>query len=176
MSSAVAERNEAPWPWWLVLIEGIALVILGILFFTSPLATWATFVWVMGIYWIIIGIAKLIGMFQDHSKWGWKLVLGVLYIIAGIFLISQPVVGSIVFGLSVTMIIGIYAVILGIMSLFAAFKGGGWGAGILGVINIIIGVWLLTNIGAATLALPWVVGIFALIGGVAAIVQAFRIK
>lgn len=176
MSSAVAERNDSSWPWWLVLIEGVALVILGILFFTSPAATWASMVWVLGIYWIIIGIAKLISMFQDHSKWGWKLVLGVLYIIAGIFLISKPVAGSVVFGLSIAVIIGIYALILGIGSLFAAFKGAGWGAGILGVINIIIGIWLLMNPVASALVLPWVVGIFALIGGVLAIVQAFRMR
>jgi len=176
MSSAVAERNEAPWPWWLVLIEGIALVILGILFFTSPLATWASMVWVLGIYWIFIGIVKLISMFQDHSKLGWKLVLGVLYIIAGIFLITQPVAGSVVFGLSVTLIIGMYAVIIGIVGLIAAFKGGGWGAGILGVITIILGIWLLMNIGASTMALPWTVGIFALIGGVMAIWQAFKLR
>ena len=174
MTSAVAEQNGQQWPWWLTLINGIALVILGILLFMKPVATWTTLVWVIGIYWIIIGIIKLISMFQDHSKWGWKLILGVLYIIAGIFLIGSPMIGGVVFGLSITLIIGIYAIILGIMGLIAAFQGAGWGAGILGVITAILGVWMLMNIGAATLALPWAVGVLCLIGGVVAIIQAFR--
>jgi uncharacterized membrane protein HdeD (DUF308 family) len=43
-------------------------------------------------------------------------------------------------------------------------------------VSIIIGIWLLGNMGAATLALPWTVGILSLIGGVIAIIMAFRVK
>lgn len=176
MSTSVAQQNEKAWPWWLVLIEGIALLILGVLFLTSPAATWTSMVWILGIYWVVIGIVKLISMFQDHDKWGWKLILGILYIIAGIFLISNPISGSVVFGLSVALVIGIYAIIIGIVSLIAAFKGAGWGAGILGVITIIIGIWLLMNIGASTLALPWTVGILSLIAGIYLIYKSFKLK
>lgn len=175
MTTAEVQQND--WPWWLVLIEGIALAILGaLLLFWNTAATWTTLVWILGIYWIIIGIVKLISMFQDHSKWGWKLVLGVLYIIAGLFLVGSPLYGGIVFGYAVILVIGIYAIILGIISLIAAFKGAGWGAGILGAITVILGIWLLMNPGASTLALPWTVGILSLIGGVYLIYMAFKLK
>ena len=55
-------------------------------------------------------------------------------------------------------------------------KGGGWGEAILGILTIIFGIVLLANplIGAAHL--PYVLGIFAVIGGVGAIISAFLIR
>jgi uncharacterized membrane protein HdeD (DUF308 family) len=54
--------------------------------------------------------------------------------------------------------------------------GGGWGEGILGVLSIVLGALLLANVWATALAAPWVLGAFAVIGGIAAIVQAFRMR
>ncbi len=62
------------------------------------------------------------------------------------------------------------------MGLIAAFQGGGWGAGIMGGISIVIGILLLGNIWAAALVLPWVIGIFAIVGGIFAIIMAFRMR
>jgi uncharacterized membrane protein HdeD (DUF308 family) len=65
---------------------------------------------------------------------------------------------------------------MGCISLFQAFKGAGWGVGILGVLSIIFGLYLLANTLISTLSLPWVVGIFALIGGVVAIWNSFKVR
>lgn len=65
---------------------------------------------------------------------------------------------------------------MGVIKLIMAFKGEGWGAGILGVLSIIFGLILLSQpvIGAAALA--YVLGIFGIIGGIFAIVIAFKLK
>jgi uncharacterized membrane protein HdeD (DUF308 family) len=62
------------------------------------------------------------------------------------------------------------------MGIVAAFQGGGWGPGILGVLAILLGIILLGSPFLGAVALPFILGIFALIGGIAAVVQAFRMK
>jgi len=66
----------------------------------------------------------------------------------------------------------------GIILLIMAFQGGGWGAGILGVLGIIFGVILMANyyVLGMGLALLWTMSIFALIGGIVLVVQAFRVR
>jgi uncharacterized membrane protein HdeD (DUF308 family) len=58
----------------------------------------------------------------------------------------------------------------------SAFQGAGWGTGLLGAVSIIFGLYLLFNNNAATLALPWVLGVLALVGRGAAIFLAFRVR
>lgn len=176
MTAEAMERGRADFPWWLVLIEGIALVILGILLVIKPGMASLIFVQFLGIYWLIAGIFRIISIFLDRSMWGWKLFAGILGILAGIFVLQYPVWSPVVILSTMVIILGIQGIIYGGIGLFQAFKGAGWGAGILGAVSIAFGIYLLANIGAATLALPWVMGILAIVGGVAAIVMAFRLK
>ena len=177
MTAGVIERaDRSGIPWWLVLLQGIALIILGILFLTNPGMTTVVAVQFLGIYWMIIGIFSLVSMFVDSSMWGWKLISGILGIIAGIIILQHPIWSPLVVGSVLVIVLGIQGIIVGLIQLIHAFKGAGWAMGLLGVLSIIIGIILLANIWAFTLALPLVIGIFALIGGVLAIIGAFQIK
>ena len=163
-------------PWWLVLINGIAALIIGIFLISAPGATTLFLVQVLGIYWLISGIFQIIAMFIDSTAWGWKLFAGILGIIAGILVLQHPLGSTILLPATLVIILGVEGIIFGIVGLIAAFQGGGWGAGIMGVLSIIFGIILLANplLGAA--ALPWVLGIFGIVGGIAAIIAAFRMK
>jgi uncharacterized membrane protein HdeD (DUF308 family) len=72
-------------------------------------------------------------------------------------------------------VLAIQSLIQGVIKIVESFRGGGFGAFILGVLNIIIGVLLLSAPLMAAFVLPLVVGIFALIGGISAIFWAFRL-
>lgn len=176
MTTATQEMEEAGVPWWLILIEGIALIILGLLFITNTAATTLIFIQVLGIYWLIKGILSIVSIFIDSSQWGWKLLIGIVGILAGIIILQHPLWSPVVVGSTLVIILGIQGLIIGVVEVIQAFQGAGWGSAILGVLSIIIGIWLLANIGAATLALPWAVGILAIVGGIVAIVAAFRVK
>ena len=166
-------------PWWLLLLGGILNIIVGILLLTSP-ATAIVLVWVLGLYWVIQGIFTLIGMFVDHSAWGWKLFVGIIGIIAGIMVmrgISLAPVGTTMLITNIfVLILGIQGLIAGAVMLVMAFKGGGWGMGILAVLSIIFGIVLILAYGELGTArvLIWVVGIFAVGGGIVQIFQGFR--
>ena len=69
-----------------------------------------------------------------------------------------------------------WGLIIGFVTILHAMKGGGWGEGILGFLSFLFGIALLANpvIGAANL--PYVLGIFAVIGRIGAIISAFLIR
>jgi uncharacterized membrane protein HdeD (DUF308 family) len=176
MTTTTQQVEESGAPWWLILIEGIALIILGLLFMTNTAATTVFAIQVLGIYWLIKGILSIVAIFIDSSQWGWKLLIGIIGILAGIIILQHPLWSPLVVGSTLIIILGIQGLIIGVVEIIQAFQGAGWGSAILGVLSIIIGIWLLANIGAATLALPWAVGLLAIIGGIIAIVMAFRVK
>jgi uncharacterized membrane protein HdeD (DUF308 family) len=97
-------------------------------------------------------------------------------VIAGLLVIQNPLWSTVLIPATLIIILGITALVFGIVSLIAVFKGGGWSAGIMGALGILIGLALLSAPLISTTALPRVVGALALVGGIAAIVQAFRMR
>jgi len=74
------------------------------------------------------------------------------------------------------LILGLWGLMEGIILLIMAFRGGGWGAGILGVMAIIFGLILMgeyAKLGSG-LAMVWAAAIWGLVGGVLMVIQAFR--
>jgi uncharacterized membrane protein HdeD (DUF308 family) len=175
MSTAISAEEKTT-PWWLVLINGIAALILGILLLTSPGSTVVFLVQFLGIYWLVAGIFQIIGIFVDSTAWGWKLFAGILGILAGIVILNHPLISPLVVGISITVILGVQGIIFGILGIIQAFQGAGWGAGILGALSIVFGLVLLFNAVLGAAALPWVLGIFGIVGGIAAIIAAFRMR
>ncbi len=176
MSAVSVAPPEQKIPWWLILIEGIALVILGILWLASPGMTTAVVVRLLGIYWLIAGLFRIIGIFLDHEQWGWKLLMGVLGIIAGILVLQHPLWSTLIVGATLTVTLGIFGAVIGAMGLYRASKGEGLAAGILAAITLLFGLLLLFNVAVVTQVLPWILGGLALVGGIVVIVLAFRAR
>lgn len=167
-------------PWGFLLIQGIAMVIIGAILLWSPTKTaanaWVTLVTLLGIYWIISGVLDLVHMFTDHTGWGWKLFMGLISIIAGFYVVAYPIAAAVVLPRIFVLVLGIWGLIQGIIALILAFRGGGWGLGALGVIGIIFGIILIANYSSPGmgLALIWVAAVWALIGGIFMIFRAFQ--
>ena len=175
-AASMEESGPVPVPWWLILLEGIAALIIGVLLIAYPQATFTFMVVLLGIYWLIAGIFKIISIFVESSQWGLKLLIGVLGIIAGIIVLQYPFVSSKTVAWVFILVLGIDGIIIGILALIQAFQGGGWGPGVLGILSILFGIVILANSVISALILPYVLGIFAIIGGIAAIIMAFRVK
>jgi uncharacterized membrane protein HdeD (DUF308 family) len=161
----------------LFLLEGIAALVIGILLITDTEQTVFTLVLFLGIWWFIGGIFDLISLFIDQTHWGWKLASGILGIIAGLIIIRHPVWAALLVPATLVWVLGLFGIVIGAMALVRAFQGAGWGIAILGVISIVLGLILLgANIGVAIAAIIFVAAIWAIIGGIAAIVFAFRVR
>ncbi|MCL4829743.1 MAG: DUF308 domain-containing protein [Caldilinea sp.] len=174
---AVATQEKPPIQWWLVLIQGIATLLIGIFLLTDPVLTSRMIVFYIGIYWLVTGVLSLVRIFTDRGNTVWKLISGIIGILAGWFLVSNITDGAtLVFGIAAVIILGVQGIIMGIFGLVESFQGAGWGPGIIGVISIIIGLMLLGSPLGYALVLPWVIGIFAIVGGIFTIFFAFRLR
>jgi uncharacterized membrane protein HdeD (DUF308 family) len=167
-------------PWWLTLIMGILAFVVGAILLWAPakdkVETYQLLIAVLGFYWLISGFAGIISMFVDHTAWGWKLFMGIVSIIAGGYVLMYPVAAGVALPRIFVLILGLWALMQGIILLVMAFKGGGWGAGILGIIEIVFGLILMAEYGSlgSGLVMIWAAAVWGLIGGILMIIQAFR--
>ncbi len=172
----VNQTRKSSTPWWLILIEGIAAIIVGILFLASPGSTLVVLVQLLGIYFLVTGILSIVAIFIDSSAWGWKLFSGIIGILAGFIIIEYPLWSTLLVPTTIVLVIAIFAIIIGFINLIHAFQGAGWGLGILGVLSILLGIALLARPILSALSLPLVLGILAIVGGILAVINAFRVK
>ena len=175
MSSYAGGRGEAL-PWWLVLVEGIVVALLGLILLVAPGASLVFLVWLLGIYLLVAGVIRIIGIFSDSSSWGWKLVAGILCLIAGLAILSNPLWSTTLTSTWLVILVGFLAMLQGAAGLIVAFQGGGWGMGALSVLGILFGLFLVINPLFGVAALTLILAICMLIGGVAAVFQSFRMR
>jgi uncharacterized membrane protein HdeD (DUF308 family) len=168
---ATAAYDELPW--WLGLVQGVALLVLGALCLSAPGATIVVLVQLTGLYWLITGILGLIGLISDRSGWLWKVFAGVIGILAGMAIVAHPLWSSILVPTTLVIVIGIFGIVNGILVMVQSWGVRRWSGVILGLVGALLGLVLVANplIGAATL--PFVLGVFAIAGGVMSIAMAW---
>ncbi|MCB0047844.1 MAG: DUF308 domain-containing protein [Caldilineaceae bacterium] len=181
---AGAVRREVARNWWVLLIQGIAAILLGILLFVNPVTSLVAIAFVLGIYWIVGGIAQIVSSFNLRSvsgSWFWTLIAGIISVIAGFLFVTQPLTGAAALPMAMTLLLGLGAIISGIFYVVGAIQmrneisGEGWMIA-WGIISVILGIWILTYLGAASMAYVYVAAVFAIIGGIISVVDAFRVR
>jgi uncharacterized membrane protein HdeD (DUF308 family) len=175
--TVLAPSTQQSSVWWLFLLQGIAAIILGLMLITAPAATLILIVTFLGFLWLIEGILSLVHVFIDRSiPWIWSLITGIIGVIAGILVVRHPLLAALTVPTVLVILLGWGGLIMGACEIVSAFRGGGIGSFVLGAINVLIGLLLLSSPVAAALAVPFVFGVLLLIEGVALIVLAFRTK
>lgn len=111
-------KNER---WWVLLLEGILGIVVGVLTFIQPGATLLTFVLLISAWLIITGVLEIVAAIrlrQEIQGELWLILSGVVSVIAGILLFLFPGAGAI----TGAYIVGAYAVVFGVMFLVLAFR------------------------------------------------------
>jgi len=167
--------------WVLYLVEGIILVVLGLIaIVVPPIATLAVEL-LFGWLFLLSGIMGLITTFwmRDAPGFWWSLLSGVLGIAAGIVLLVWPLSGV----LSLTLVLIVFFSIEGIASVMYALEhkrelSGRWGFMLAsGIIDLIIAAIILFGLpGSAAWALGLLVGINLTFGGAALIAMALHAR
>jgi len=158
-------------------VSGAISLIVGLLILLWPGRTAQVAVGIIAVYVIIAGIVNIgIGIF---FRSGWArigyIVLGLLFILAGIFSFANLPATTAWFGVFVGTLVGILWIIEGVVSLTTLNHGSGRGWTIFfAIISILAGIFVLLSPLIATLALFILIGASLLVLGVFQIVRAIQ--
>ena len=167
--------------WWFTLLRGIILLILAIFVFRHPVNALIGVAIYIGISLLITGILQIgasIGFKDTFPNWGWILAGGLLDIVFGFVLLSNPALTA----ATLPFIVGFWIIVSGIMSFADAFqskKEGNslWGLSMLGgVFSVIVGYFIMSNIIVGALTITTWMGIGFAIAGMVNIVIGFKLK
>ncbi len=170
------EREVIHDHWILFMIQGVILAALGLLAIGAPLLATVVAVKMAGWLFLIGGVVGLASFFTGRDIPGsiWSFLAAVLAILAGIYLLRQPLAGMV----SLTLVLAAFFIAQGASQIFAAFahrpvlKSWGWvlfsGIVDLFLAGMILGGWPQTS----TFVLGLLVGINLFMYGVALIMTA----
>ena len=148
------------WGWLLAL--GILFIVLGTIGLGMTAFLTLASVLFFGVLLLIGGIAQAIEVFKAKG-WksiAWHMFIGLLYLVAGATVITDPLGASI----ALTLVIGVAILVAGVMRVMMAFqikgtKGWGWTLAS-GVISVILGLMILAEWPVSGL---WIIGLFVAI-------------
>ena len=173
------ERGVQPtrlFPWWLVLIEGVAAIVIGVLLFLAPQATLELVFQLFGLFWLVDGVLRLASAFTDPVDRGLKIGVGAAGVLAGIIVVRHPAWLAAALTMMVVGLLGCAGITIGALSLLQAFRGGGWGAAIVGGLSLLFGLLVLLNPLLTGISWVYLYAGASLIGGLVATVMAFRLR
>ena len=141
-----------------LIVMGVALIILGaVAMGSSFIATLAT-VLVFGLVLLLGAVFQVVTAFWAHRWRGFFLhmIAGVLYLVAGLFMIQNPVEAALGLTILVAVCLLVGGIIRIVMSVFERFEGWGW-VFVNGLVSTLLGAaiwrqWPLSGF--------WVIGLF----------------
>lgn len=172
---AIARAIRGHWKFFL--IEGVILVVLGVLAIAVPMVAGLAVTILFG--WLIL-ISGIVGLFTTFALrhlpgFWWSLLSGVLGVVVGLWLLIQPAVGLV----SLTYLLIAFFIIEGVATIMFALDhraalSGRWGWMLAsGVVDLILAAVILAGLpGTVDWALGLIVGINMLFGGASMIGMA----
>lgn len=170
--------------WWIVLLRGLALLVLGILFIVRPLLTVTIVVQFLGFYWLIEGIFTVIECIRGRESlvhWGRGIFVGLLLIAAAVFILCKPLLSGIITQMVQVYIVAALAFLSGIASIQTGIRlrkeiDNEWSMIIGGIFSIILAILLVSSPMMSVLVLLWITGMSSVVLGSLLIYAAFRIR
>ena len=168
--------------WWVVLVRGVVLLILGCYALLFPGMTIGSLVTVIGLYVIAEGLLAIVnGVLGKTPTRMWTIARGALAVLIGIFVAGHSFLVAGVTTVTIMYIVALTAIVLGILEIVAAIQdrkeieGEGW-LMLGGAMMIVFGVLLLMAPLQFGLLLVRILGIYAIIFGISQIILAFRAR
>lgn len=156
------------------LLGGVTAIIFGLILLFRQDGAFSILMLVLGLWWLIQGAFTLFSLMIDREEWGWKLILGILGVTAGVFALFNPGEAAELLEGAVGIVLGVIGVLIGLTALFGGFSSKDWGGVVVGVFSLLIGILILANAAFTTTLLVTLFGILLLLEGLAAIVISVR--
>ncbi|MEY2530738.1 MAG: hypothetical protein QOI96_823 [Verrucomicrobiota bacterium] len=166
--------------WWLLALRGLAAVIFGVLAFIWPGITLFALIMLFGAFALVNGVLSVLLAAKapkGYPRFGSLLIAGLCGIFAGIITFFWP--GLTALGLLI--LIAAWAIVIGIMEIYAAIKlrkeiKGEWLLILAGLASVAFGVLLMLMPGPGALVLVLWIGAYAIVLGILLFVLAFKMR
>jgi uncharacterized membrane protein HdeD (DUF308 family) len=170
----LSETQVTKWR-WAIGLQGLASVVFGVLILAWPGISVYALTIVFGIFTLATGITAFGAAFSSQAKdeRASLILSGLLGIVVGIVVLAWPSISA----LALLYVIGVYAVMLGILAIIASLRlpldGRDTALMILsGLVSIVFGIVIFAKPGAGALAVLALIAAFALVMGVTELVVA----
>jgi len=176
MTAADSATMRARWGW--IFGAGLVLAILGVLALMHVVAATVVTAFIVGLLLIVGGVVEIFASFTGGTEsGGWRIlrfVLGVLYIVVGLDIVANPALGA----LTLTVVVGLLLIFDGIMKFVGAFIGNGNRLllVVIGIIDVVLGIWAVTNIPFSAPVIGFFVGFMLIMAGISWMVAGWSLK
>jgi len=172
---AVAARN-----WWVLILQGLLGLLFGIVAILVPGIALLTLAYVFAAWALVTGVGYLFEGYRvaEHRGRSWPFaIMGVLGIVAG--LVAAFIPGPTI--LTLVLLLGAFLVTQGVMELYTAWRirnevTGEWILALIGVLRVLAGLIVLAMPALGALLTATLVGIWAILGGAAALSLGWRLR
>jgi len=166
--------------WWIPVLRGVVLLILGLFMVFRPFDTLTAVVWLFGIFVVVDGVLAIVSAVLDRKDAGvlWPTVGGLLTIALGVVLLVWP-------GPTVQVLfyfVAFWVILLGVIGIVASIVAHShdnptWYFPLtLGLVSLLIGLLLVTNPQTSIAVVMLLLGMFTLVGGVVLLVGGFAAR
>jgi uncharacterized membrane protein HdeD (DUF308 family) len=166
--------------WWLFLLKGLFLLVVGILVFRYPVSSYVGLSIWFGAAILVSGLAQLFFSLTNTSMkgWGWTLVSGIIDLIIGVYLLTYPELTLV----TLPLFVGFWWLfrsfyLMGISFDLKDAKIRDWGWLLAGsVLLLITALFVLAYPAAGAIGIISVTAAALIIGGILNVVLAFKLK
>jgi len=164
--------------WWALLLRGIAAVLFGLAALLWPGLTLYVLIIFFGAYALVDGVLAIVAGIRGTEGRRWLLLSeGILGVLAGLIAFFYPGITALV----LLYVIAFWAILTGVLEVVMAISlrreiENEWLMGLGGALSVLFGVVLAVLPGVGLLSLVWLIGIYAIVFGVALVVLSFRVR
>ncbi|GIG41283.1 HdeD family acid-resistance protein [Cellulomonas phragmiteti] len=166
--------------WWLPVLRGLLLLILGLLLMAQPTASVQAIVWLFGIFAVVDGVVALVHGLADRGVpgWTWWVVEGLAGVAVGAAVVLWP-------GPTVRVLFFLFAawlLVLGVVSILGAVamsrsRGAGWHWPLaFGLVCTLFALLLIARPQGSLAVFGVLLGLFAFVGGALNVVSGFAVR
>jgi uncharacterized membrane protein HdeD (DUF308 family) len=160
---------------WLLALRGVIAIVFGVLAILWPGVTLVALALLFGAYVLVNGVITIVAAFRrqpDAARRTAMVISGLLGVAAGVIALVWPAITA----LALVVIVGAWAVVTGMLEIWAATRlPGQWLPLVVGIATMVIGILVLVRPGIGAVALALTVGVYAIIAGVLMLAESWRI-
>ena len=176
--------HASPDAWSMVVLQGMLTLAFGVFIIVYPQRTIVVLLQILGVFWVLEGGLLVIAAAFGHIhaiRWGALLGRGLLSILAGVVILSYPLVSAVITVSRLASILGLLAIVFGLMEVITAVGiretfSSKWSLMVGGILSCVAGISLLVHPFLSAAVTMSLVGFLTITVGLVRMVLALRLR